>query len=380
MSLLYLIRGLDRSRFFPTVLCLYESEASELFRKEGIETFVAKGIDDFSHTEVLWYNLLQLPKALYRALRIPVSIEHARRFLEKQQFDIVHLNTSTLTAFGIAAKRMGLKVVWHIREPLHRGYFGIRRNWIRKVIERNADIIIPISQNDADQLLPSEKIHVVYNFIDFKIFDRSQNASHLYDELHIPRNNKVVTMLGGVNQIKGTRVFVEAAKSLHDQYPSVTFLVVGNIPSASFRNRINGSWKYFTALRNIVHSSRLQDCIRFTGNRSDIPAILSITNVLAFPSTVPHFARPIIEASAMGVPVVASNLGGPKELVVEGKTGLLIPPNDPRALAGGMEAILRDENLARRMGDYGVEFAREHFSADRNVNEIISLYSALLHA
>src|SRR5690606_5439731 len=101
----------------------------------------------------------------------------ARRFLGSRRFDLIHLNTSTLTAFGLAAKHEGIPLVWHVREPLHRGYLGLRRAAIRMIIDRCADVIIPICTYDAEQLTPSSKINVVYNFIDFGQFDRSIDGS-----------------------------------------------------------------------------------------------------------------------------------------------------------------------------------------------------------
>ena len=383
LSLLYLIRGLDRSRFFPSVLCLYKSEAVDLFWNEGIETFIAKGIHDFSHTNVLWYTFWQFPKLLLRAVQIPFSIERARKFLLKHQFDIVHLNTSTLFAFAIAAKRTGLKIVWHIREPLQQKYFGIRRNIIRNIIHGNADCIIPICQYDADQLIPSDKIHVVYNFIDFERFDRTSvqiktDGEKIRIALNLSEDDKIVLMLGGVNPIKGTFDFVRAAKEIIPNHSDVYFLIAGDVPASTMRNRINGLSRYFTSIKQIIQSSGLNDRIKFLGNRSDIPELLSMSNVLCFPSTVAHFARPIIEASAMGVPVVASDLGGPRELVVNGVTGFLVPSGNVSELSISIQRILTDSALATQMGNDGESFAREHFSSVKNVNQVIQLYESVL--
>lgn len=378
LSLLYLIRGLDRSRFYPTVLCLYESEAVELFRREGIETFVARGIHDFSHTNVYWYDLWQFPKALLRLLQIPLSIERTRKFLVKHKFDIVHLNTSTLLASGIAAKREGLKVVWHIREPVHKGYFGLRRSMVRKIIDEYSDVIIPICRYDAEQLIFSVKIHVVYNFIDFGKFNPTLKAPHLYNELGIDPSHKIVTMLGGINPIKGTIEFIQAAVRVFAENPNVVFFVAGPIPKTSIRNRLNGLSNYYQKVKKIIGESRYPESIRFIGVRNDIPELLSITNVLCFPSTVPHFARPIIEASAMGVPVIASDLGGPRELVMNGTTGFLVSTNDEDELARTINVLIHDEELAHEMGMNGVEFAREKFSAEKNIQEIIKLYDSIV--
>ncbi|MDP7259301.1 MAG: glycosyltransferase, partial [Anaerolineales bacterium] len=97
-----------------------------------------------------------------------------------------------------------------------------------------------------------------------------------------------------------------------------------------------------------------------------------------FPSVVPHFARPVIEAGAMAKPVVASDLGGPRELVRHDETGLLIPPNDPRKLAEAIIAILSDPARAQAMGVAGYRRARELFDARKNAVRTFSIYEELI--
>ncbi|MBE0644460.1 MAG: glycosyltransferase family 4 protein [Bacteroidetes bacterium] len=376
LSLLYLIRGLDRSRYQPTVLCIHESEAADLYRREGIETIVDESLHDFSHTNVLWYPWWQFPKILLRALQLPVTYMRARRLLRRRRFDAVHLNTSTLTAFGLAAKAEGARVIWHIREPLQRGYLGLRRAIVRRIIDRTADLVLPICHYDAEQLRSSPRVHVVYNFIDFAQFDSAIDASALRDELGIAEGQQVITMLGGVNPIKGTKEYIAAAERVLTAHPDTVFLVAGPIPDDSFRNRINGLRVYRDAAFSMISGAHVP-AIRFLGVRSDIPRLLAFSNVLCFPSTVPHFARPVIEASAMGLPVIASDLGGPKELVRHEETGLLVPAGDADALAAAMLRLIEDPALAERLGRNGIVFARERFDAEKNTAKVLQFYDRM---
>ncbi len=383
LSLLYLIRGLDRTRYYPTVLCLYQTEVVDLFRREGIETYVAKGIDDFSHTNVLWYNFLKLPKLLWRILKIPISIHNACRFFQHHKFDIVHLNTSTLFACAIAAKRAGLKVVWHIREPLQRGYLGFRRYCIRKLIYKHSDKIIPICHYDARQLIPTPKIHVVYNFVDFQKFDRTISGELFRKRFNIRSDTKLVGMLGGVSKIKGTKEFVEAAKHAVERDGNVIFFVIGSYPQPKglfqhLRVLLNGEKKYYISILNFIQREHLQDRVIFTGVQQNVPEVMAALDILVFPSTVPHFARPIIEAGAMAKPVIASRLGGPDELVVDGITGILVPPGDPLRLAEAIVEILGDEDEVRGMGEEGYKRARSLFEAETNIKQVMDIYSELL--
>jgi glycosyltransferase involved in cell wall biosynthesis len=377
LSLLYLIRKLDRGRFVPTVLCLHESDAADLFRREGIETIVDERMHDFSHTNVLWYPWWQAPKILLRAMQFPLTWLRARRFLEQRRFDLIHLNTSTLTAFGLAARQEGLPLVWHIREPLHRGYTGLRRAMIRRLIDHCADIIIPICRYDGDQLLDSPRKHVVYNFIDFSQFDGSIDGSALRSELGIRPEQPVAVMLGGMNPVKGTHVLVAAALSVLATEPEAVFLIAGPMAEKSLRNRISGRSVYQERVFASI-PEKWKNSIRFLGVRQDIPLLLATSDVLCFPSTVAHFARPVIEASAMGLPVVASDLGGPRELVRHEETGLLVPAKDVEALSEALRRLLMNPSLRSAYGSAGQELAKSEFDADRNTARIIALYDSLL--
>ncbi|MCZ7558360.1 MAG: glycosyltransferase family 4 protein [Bacteroidia bacterium] len=379
LSLLYLIRGLDRTEFMPTVLCLHESEAAQLFRDNGIETIVDQRLHDFSHTNVLWYPWWQFPKTLLRLLQFPWTYLRARRFFATHRFDLLHLNTSTLTAFGLAAHHEDLPVVWHIREPLHAGYFGLRRALIRRIIHRCASIIIPICHYDADQLLPTDRIHVVYNFVDFTRFDHSISGAAVRAELDIEETAPVALMLGGVNPVKGTLEFVSAAVRVLEAVPDAVFLIAGPQDGGGFRNTISGRAVYGERVRSII-PQRFENRIRFLGIRNDIPELLASSDVLCFPSTVPHFARPVIEASAMGVAVVASDLGGPRELVRDGETGVLVPARDVHALAAALVQILSDPGYRERLGDAGRHFALEEFDSGKNTARIVALYRTLIES
>jgi glycosyltransferase involved in cell wall biosynthesis len=375
LSLLFLIRSLDRARYAPTVLCLHESEAADLFRREGIETIVLRGIRDFSHTNVLWYPWWQLPKILHRALAIPYTIERMRRFLQSRPFDLVHLNTSTLLACGIAAQRAGIPVVWHIREPLAHGYFGWRRAYVRSVIDRCATRIVPICRYDGEQLLETDRIRVVYNFVEFSRFDRTIDGTAVRRELGIPDDVRLVTMLGGINAIKGTEVFVRAALATAARR-DVHYLVVGAGEARGLRALVNGTSAYHRRVYALAASAA--DTVHITGVRGDIPEVLAASDIVCFPSTVPHFARPAIEAMAMARPVIASDLGGPQELVAHGRTGLLVPAGDAGALAAAITDLVDDDARRTAMGEEGWRTARERFDAARNIREVVAVYEEAL--
>ncbi|HJO34326.1 MAG TPA: glycosyltransferase family 4 protein [Anaerolineales bacterium] len=385
LSLLLLLQQLDRSCYEPIVLCLAAGPVVERFRAAGVETHVATDISDFSQTELVWYGntlLWQLPG---KALRFLPSVAAARRYLQHFQPDLVHLNSSTLAAAAQAAFQERLPVVWHIREPLARGYFGLRRRWLRRRIARHATRVVAVSENDAAQLLRSDRIRVIHNFVDFAVFDHSIDSDAARAHMNLTPAQHVVTMLGGCSAPKGTLPFVRALPLVRAKTPNTRFLVAGpkpqvgaSKPMPALLKRLSRADAYDRAVMAAAGASIASGALRFLGDCDDVPRLLAASDLLVFPSVVPHFARPVIEAGAMAKPVVASDLGGPRELVRHDENGLLIPPNDPRKLAEAIIAILSEPARAQAMGEAGCRRARELFDARKSAARTFSIYEELI--
>jgi len=260
-----------------------------------------------------------------------------------------------------------------------------------------SDRVIAICQSDAHQLIKSDKIRVVYNFVDFNQFNKHIPGDGFRQEFGLDNGSKAVGMFGGVAITKGTLELVKAAKMVRERMEAAKFFVVGSLPTKprpepvegvqaqdikqglkKVVKEILGVRDYYREIETFIESAGLGEDIIFTGVRQDIPGILAGMDLVVFPSTVPHFGRPIIEAGAMAKPVVASDLDGPRELVVGGETGLLVPPRNPKALAEAIIKMLSDEQLARRMGEAGYHRARRLFNAEINAGQIFEVYEELL--
>ncbi len=380
LSLLYLLRQLDSTQYSPSIICLREGPAADLFRENGFPVEIVSG-PDLSHTELVWFRWWQWPKLALRLLgSIPLffSLRSAitkiihPSILNPQSSKaiyrpIIHLNSSTLLIGALAAKSLGLPLVWHIREPLARGYLGIRRAILRLAIRLLSEHVIAISKNDASQLgsIPSNKLSVIYNFVDFSQFDAARPSGLIRKELCLARDTSLILFLGGSARVKGAEVLLRAIPSMLGGLQSVHLVVAGEI-SPEFR------------LQTMEPSLAVfKDRLHILGSRQDIPELLADTSVLIFPSIVPHFARPIIEAAAMAKPVIASDLDGVRELVIRNETGILVPPNDPAALARAVIELIQDPPRAYRLGQQGFVLAREKFDAIQNAKATFAVYKQL---
>jgi glycosyltransferase involved in cell wall biosynthesis len=136
--------------------------------------------------------------------------------------------------------------------------------------------------------------------------------------------------------------------------------------------------RYLQELEALTQSLGGEDNVLFMGEREDVPEILRSLDVLLMPSWFEPFGRAIIEAMAMGVPVVATDVGGPTEIVANGKEGVLLPPRDPERWAKVVAALLEDPERRKVMGQNARERATRDFSVERHIEQVEALYDEVL--
>lgn len=389
MSLFYLVERLDPRVFDAEVLFLgNEGPAIDFFQQRGVKTRVLDGIAVYPHAYGARMSFVgRKPLApLSRFLSVRRSVKKMLLFFQQYRFDIVHVNTSLLLAVGKAASLSGAKVVWHVRESLHPGVLGFRRWVVRRWIKRYADWVIAISTFERDALDAGDKVTVVYNYVDFKKFNREIPSTKIRSDFGLS-DKFVVCNLGGAVHSKGGDVFVNAAISLCQKYDDISFLLVGIVNEKPASSRIISRLKRALGLSvdlsgrvlDLVNKGGFRDRILIAGVRTDIPEILAASDVLVWSATVPHFARPIIEAGAMAKSVIASDFPNTREAMIPDVTGLLFEPGSCRDLAEKIERLYRDHAVMDALGEKGFELAHERFNGDRNFSEVNSIYMSLMN-
>ena len=391
-SLLYLIQGLDRSRYQPVVCCLRESPVADLYRQHGIETHVWHGVYEFAHTTGGWYPLyspLGLWQLMHRLVHFWPSVRRTRALVAQLSPDLVHLNSLVLAPSAIGVKQAGLPLVWQVRESVVKGHFGLRRHLLGWLVEHLADEAIFISEDCRQRLVGGRKGIVIPNFVDFRQFDRNLPGGPVRTELGIRPEARVVLFLGGRSPIKGIFPLLEALHLAKQREPLLECIIAGGRYHFSGRlvSRIArtvlplvGSGTVAQRVDRILERYQMHDYVHLLDFRPNVECLIAASDVVVFPSVEPHFARPVIEAGAMTKPVVASRIGGVEELVVDGKTGLLVSPGDATTLAQAIMNVLQDEDLARRLGEAGYQQARRRFDAERNTRQTQEVYERLLNA
>jgi len=239
-----------------------------------------------------------------------------------------------------------------------------------RLSERYCDGFIAVSDAIRKVLvgghrIPEEKVVRIYNGVELEAFKPgSQNGSQLKRELGFDPEAPVVGTIGRLVYQKAHDVFLQAASLIVQAVPNAQFLIVGDGPLRPH-------------LEKMAADFGLHTC-RFAGFRSDIPNMLSIMDVFVLSSILEGLPRVLIEALALARPVVATTIDGVTEVAQHEETALLVPPGEPTPLTDAIISLLKDQELASRLGDAGRKAAEERFALSRTVEEVDRFYSTLL--
>lgn len=284
--------------------------------------------------------------------------------LKQEKVDCVHTNSLKSALYGaIAAKKAGIPLIWHIRDHIGAPYLKpVVAKAIRLLSRLLPNGIIANSHSTLNALeLPrSKKTMVVYcafaKEIGSGIGKRDQKDFN-------------VLLAGRLTHWKGQHIVLEAAKAFKNE-PRVKFWLAGDA--------LFGEDDYKKELLQKMQDDELTN-VSLLGHVDDIQGLMNTADLLIHTSITPEpFGQVIVEGMAAGLPVIASNEGGPVEIVVPGETGLLIQPGDPVILAETITWMLNHPEERKRMADNGLKRVKEHFVIENTVKDIVDYYKGLL--
>jgi len=264
---------------------------------------------------------------------------------------IVHTHTPKANLLGrLAARWSGVPIILGTEHGFYfYGMSGWRRAFYVALARLGAscsDAVFLINREDvatalASGICRSEQIIFQEGGVGVDLDRYSPGADTLAAKtaLGIPAQAPVVGMVGRLAPEKGHADYFRAAVLVRKHLPQARFLVVG--PAEP---------QCVAELRALAASLGLEEAVVFTGERVDLPPVYAAMDVVCLPSHREGLPGVLMEAAAMAKPVVATNIRGCRDVVTDGVTGLLVPPHDPEALARALLQVLRDADLARRMG------------------------------
>ena len=300
----------------------------------------------------------------WRALRSAFAL---RRFLREQDIKVVQtfFESSNLWAGMVVKVFSHARLIWSQRDM---GILRARKHKIAyRFLSRLPDRVFAVSEEvrryciRVDRI-PPDKVDVIYNGIDVNLTEARVASSGLGGPVHI-------TTVGNIRRVKGHDVFVEAAALLSDRFPNCSFSIGGAILEKD----------YYATLQASVANLGLSDRFNFVGPVHSLPEHLAQADIFVMPSRSEGFSNAIIEAMAAALPVVATNVGGNAEAVVDQVTGVIVPPVDPPALAEALASLLCDPDRAAAMGEAGRSLAIEKFTTEAMMRQTAAAYSELLN-
>lgn len=332
--------------------------------------------------ETLAATAVRVPRA---TLFHPAAFLQLVRFLRQWKPDIVHTCLYTSDVVGIAAARWAgvPHVVAHL---VGRNFFvtderGLPRlrklaaSWSYRMVYRWADRLVGVSDAVTHDLLDrpgirvrSDRLRLIRHLFTETAQPEASALTWLRMRLRLPQEAEVVTVMANLIPLKGHHDLVEAMSRLRAERPGARCVMAGDGPE---RSRLEAQ----------VHRLGLEGCVQFTGTLPETlkPVLLQLSDVVVLPSLSEGLPVVLLEAMAYGRPIVATDVGGTRELIEDGRTGLLVRPRDPAALASAVRTLLADRSRADEMGRAASAWLRQRQQTCDPAAQFLALYEELVH-
>jgi len=369
--LLDLIRGLDRSRYYPIVGFHRENYLIDNFKAAGAEVVLFENLKPVSFG-ALNGVLAPIKKLgnLYQGLFAQARV-HAK-WLREHQIDLVNLNNSMTRnhAWMLAARQVGIPCITHEMGINHSysaisKYFGKRLDRIISL----SDAICQAMRNNGGIDFPN--IQIIHCGIDLTRYQIKETPAQLRAKHNIPDGVPIIGVVGNIRTWKGQETLVRATAILKKKYPELRTILVGDCGKADkeYGDRIERIGKELGVHEHIIRTGFQKNAIDY----------MELMDVVTHTSIHPEpFGIVTLEAMSRSKPLVSTTIGGPAEVVVNGQSGLLVDVGKPEELAAAVDRYLSDPEYARRIGAAGYERMATHFSMKQSIDKTMAVYAEVL--
>lgn len=376
-SLLLLLKLLDRQRFSPFVGCLSDCPFADEVAKTGAQVIPLSLPEAHNKTDKVKRFTLRDLLNDFQQLRVIGQLHQA---VKQHSISLIHANSLSVALLG------GIVAKWH-RIPIlmHKRYatsYGILDKICAKLLRR----VILVSEATRWDFAPAEKQTLIYNGVDLEEFQASQaEVESLRTKLL--SENEEVTQKGTESThplFVGVVTRITPEKGIHFLVRAMAELKKTDLNSVNIKLLVVGGpyfqkdHDYMASLKQEVVDLDVADSVIFTGFLSDTRVVTSLLDIVLVPSIIPEACpRTIIEAMAVGKPVIATPLGGSKELVTP-ETGVLVPPENAEAIASAIAELANDSEQLTAMGKAARQRAEQLFSSEKNSALTEAVYEELL--
>ena len=338
-----------------------------------VATVEAHGIPHFAVPMTRRFTPLADLRALFALVRV----------MRRERFDVVHTHTPKAGLLGqLAARLSGVPIVVNTLHGFyfHEGTKPLPRRfyvWMERIAAKCSDSILSQNKEDietavAERIARPELLKWLGNGIDVKRFDRRRLSEDSLDALRqdigLNRDAPVIGFVGRLVEEKGILDLLQAAKRVCEVIPNAELLIVGPYDEE----------KPDAIRPEIAERYGLADRCHFLGLRQDMPELYALMDVLALPSYREGFPRAPMEAAAMSVPTIVTDIRGCRETVDPGVNGLMFPAGDADALALALIELLSDDARRSEMGEQGRRIAEERFDEQKVFDRVLHEYERLM--
>jgi len=318
-----------------------------------------------------------------RPLKDLIVIAQLTGLFRRKRFDIVHTHSTKPGVLGrIAARLAGTPCIVHTVHGLllHEG-ITLRGRWLWKAGERIGaafgDYMLSQSRRDMEVLVNEgicgkRAVGHLGNGIDLSEFDPDKitpaEVRAIRERLGVAETDKVIGISGRLGLQKGYFEFAKMARTIHKEYPNTKFWMMGRMEI----DKPDG-----LAVEDII-TGDMNDYVRYLGQRSDMPCLLGAMDIFVFPSHREGMPRSLMEAAAMGKPIVASDIDGCREVIEHNLDGLLTPVGDANGLTKAVKSLLENPTLADGLATAARAHAHLHFDERIYFSKVETTYESLL--
>ncbi|MBS3741839.1 MAG: glycosyltransferase [Candidatus Cloacimonetes bacterium] len=289
------------------------------------------------------------------------------RYCQKYNYNILHLHSAHALSIGILAKLFNPNL---ILIGVRRVDFSVNKNFISKFKYNNSllDKIVCISNGIKKVLLKDgikkSKLITIHSGINTKKFNSVSPFPNFKEKFNIPQDNIIIGTVAALVGHKDYPNLLQAAKMVTDEIENATFIALGKGEDEQ-------------KIKEIADNLNLKNKFKFLGFRENVGEFLKQMDIFVLASKLEGMGTSILDAEAVGLPVIGTNAGGIPEVIRNRKNGLIVPKQNSKELAKAIIKLVNDKNMRENFGEKSKEFVRE-FSVDKNFYNYVKLYRNLI--
>ena len=371
-TMLYFLSELDKTKYLPIIVLPFDGPLKIELEKNNIKVVIAPVLK--------LYRKMFTPKNIFKFIKEYYKGTKILNALNKEyKFDLVYTHTLAALIGILFAKKRNIKHLWHVQEIIAKP--KVFNFLFKKILSLDCnhkvvyDSIATMNFWIENNLKLTEKSEAVWNGIETKNSKSFTDAelNEVRENYFFATNNEIViALVGRINSWKGQQLLLQSFETVIEKHKNIKLVYLGSAPP--------NQPIFETELRNKIKEYNLESNVILIPFQKEIEKFWNSIDIAVVPSTEPEpFGMVVIEAMLAKKPVIASNHGGPTEIVVENETGLLFEPNNHNSLSDALEKLIQDEQLRKLYGANGFKRVHNTFSLENHVNHFEKIFEELLN-